>query len=171
MSSENGKALLDFIFGDVTNSRARSSLESSGPRHWSMYCESIIEYPSFEVVLQEKRLSKVSRMSRNKAADRSSLTKSCYASQYLVNKQAREKAYEEELRAMEEELVHKVDNPSVPINTGGFIILESDEGVKADSEQAFTPCEEVGTAQEARSATLESSELSFEDDGDDDDAA
>jgi hypothetical protein len=58
MSNENGKALLDFVFGDVAVSRYVPS-EIGLPRHWSIYCSSLVEQPAFEVVLQEKKISKV----------------------------------------------------------------------------------------------------------------
>jgi len=58
MSTENGKYLLNWIFGDICNAGA---FAQKLPRYWSIFCGSLAEQPAFEVVLQEKPLTKVSK--------------------------------------------------------------------------------------------------------------
>lgn len=56
MSTENGKHLLNWIFGDVCNAGA---FGQKLPRYWSIFCGSLAEQPAFEVVLKERPLTKV----------------------------------------------------------------------------------------------------------------
>jgi hypothetical protein len=57
MSTENGKHLLNWIFGDISQGGA---FNQKLPRYWSIFCGSLAEQPAFEVHLKERPLTKVS---------------------------------------------------------------------------------------------------------------
>lgn len=93
ISNDNGKALLDFVFGDVFH--GKQGTVKSGPRHWSTYCASLVEHPSFEVVLQEKKPSKVSLGSDVRAAGCSGSHRDCLSRQYYLHVTAQRQAAQE----------------------------------------------------------------------------